>query len=389
VPRSSAELDALTADGTYPAGGSIYLQIRRKGRSRTWVLRIVQDGRHRWMGLGPRELFTLTEAKRLAHPYRQIAHKGGDPIAERRRARAKTAMITFGTAAERYAAAHKAGWSNSKHAKNFTAQLKLHAKRIWDRPVDSVGPNDVVSILEPLWTSKPTTAGKLRSRLERVLDWATHAGFREGANPAAWRGAVEHRLPPLARVQTVVPRKAVAVDEAPAIYRKLKTIDTAASQVVQLIALTATRPSEAREARTNEFDLDKALWMLPAERAKSRREFRIPLSAEAVELLRPLVEGAGRSGLLFEGRAPGRPISDVAVRALLRDVAGEDVDLHGWRSTHRTWAADNGWPSDVAEAALAHVTGSKLVQVYQRSDFLEQRAELAKAWAKYLASPGK
>ncbi|MBI4923019.1 MAG: site-specific integrase [Devosia nanyangense] len=351
------------------------------------MLRFRQGAKTRWMGLGPRDLFTLTEAKRRALPYRQLVHDKVDPIEARRRERTKQTMVTFGTAAERYAAAHKAGWSSKKHATNFTQQLKLHAKGIWDRPVGSVKANDVVAILEPLWASKPTTAGKLRSRLARVLDWAAHAGYREGPNPASWKGALEHRLPPLGRVQIVVPRRAIA--EAPAVYAKLKALDSTAAKVIRLIALTAARPSEAREARAGEFDLDAAVWTVPPERAKSRRPHRVPLAPEAVALLRPVLASVGRSGLLFAGQAPGRPISDVAVRALLRDVAGPDSDLHGWRSTARTWMADNGWPSDVAEAALAHVVGSKLVQAYQRSDFFEQRVALMKAWSDYLAGGPK
>ena len=379
--RTSAELDAITKDGTYPAGDGVYLQVRRGGTSRTWVLRFRQGGRTHWMGLGPRALFNLTEAKRRARPHRQLAHDKIDPIAARRNAVAKEGMVTFEVAVQRFVAAHSAGWTNEKHATNFTAQLKLHAAKFWTRPVDSINANDVVAVVEPLWTTKPTTASKLRSRLERVLDWAAHAGFREGPNPAAWRNGLEHRLPPLARVQTVVHRKAIPVEEAPKVYAALQRLDTAASKVIRLIALTWARPSEAREARADEFDLEASVWIVPAERAKSRRPHRVPLALEAVALLRPLV---ANGGLLFAGRAPGRPISDVAVRAALRDVAGEGVDLHGWRSTARTWAADNGWASEVAEAALAHATGSKLELVYQRSDYFEQRIELAKAWATFL-----
>lgn len=381
--RTTAELDAIRQNGTYPAGGSIYLQVRNNGKSRSWLLRVVRNGRTSWMGLGPRELFTLSEARRRALPYRQLAHDGVDPIAARRQERAKEGMLSFGECAKRFVAAHKAAWSNKKHAETFTAQLKLHAASVWETPVDQVTANDVVAILEALWTTKPTTADKLRSRLERVLDWATHAGFREGPNPAAWRNSLEHRLPPLAKVQTVVPRKAIPVDEAPKVYARLKALDSTAAKVNRLIALTAVRPSEAREAKADEFDLgaEQPVWVVPPERAKSRRPHRIPLAPEAVALLRPLL-ASGR--LVFEGQAPGRPISDVAVRAALRDVA-PGADLHGWRSTHRTWAADNGWPNDVAEAALAHATGSKLVQTYQRSDFFEQRVKLAKAWADFLA----
>lgn len=387
--RTSVELDALTDDGTYSAGDGLYLQIRRKGTSRTWVLRFRQDGRTRWMGLGPRDLFTLSEAKRRAHPHRQLVHDKCDPIEVRRVARAKGAMVTFGTSAERFAAAHSAGWSSKKHATNFTQQLKLHCTRIWDRTVESVNANDVVAIIEPLWTTKSTTASKLRSRLERVLDWATNAGYRQGPNPASWQGALEHRLPPLARVQTVIPRRAVPVAEAPAVYAKLKLLGGTAAKVIRLVALTAARPSEAREAKASEFDLDAATWTVPPERAKSRRPHRVPLAPEAVALLRPLVAALGPSGLVFEGQAPGRPISDVTVRTVLHDVAGQDLDLHGWRSTARTWMADAGWPSDVAEAALAHATGSKLEQVYQRSDFFEQRTPMMAAWATFLAGAPK
>jgi hypothetical protein len=204
---TAAEVATVTKDGMHRCDSSLYLQVRNGGANKSWLLRYRLHGRVRWMGLGPYPLFGLTEAKRRAVKHRQLLADGIDPIDTRRRERAREGMINFEQATDRYIAAHKSSWS-AGHGDAWHAQLKLHAFPIIGKlAVDHIDSNRIVRVVEPLWATRSTTAGKVRLRIERILDWSAYAGFRSGPNPAAWKGGLEHRLPPLGReLKTVTPK---------------------------------------------------------------------------------------------------------------------------------------------------------------------------------------
>lgn len=390
---TAQQVNALTKDGAWRVDRGLYLQIRDGGSKRSWLLRYRLHGRVRWMGLGSARLFTLTEARRKAIAAQQLLYDKIDPIDARRAERRQESVMTFAEATDAYVAAHKASWSSPKHATNWQAQVKRHAYWILGKlPVNRIDANHVVSVLQPIWATHPTTAGKVRGRIERVLDYARVAGHRSGENPAAWRGNLEHRLPPLSRVQTVVHRVAVPWAEAPAVYQRLEAIPRRISLLLRFIILTGVRAGEARGAEWDEFDLeaDQPVWVIPAHRAKTRKPHRVPLSPQAVAIIRAVKgDRENLTGLVFRGNIPGKPFSDVALRVLLRKHAAPDTDVHGWRSTARDWAADHGWPREVAEAMLAHTLGSKVETAYLRTDFFEQRIKLMNAWADFLTGAEK
>lgn len=384
---TAQQVSALDKDGTWRVDRGLYLQLRRDGATRSWLFRYKLDGRVRWMGLGSALDVRLREAQGLTDDARRQLRHGVDPI-EARRAAARPNSIIFSEAAKQYIAAHASGWSNAKHGWQWSRSLEQYAfPTIGKMMVSDIGPNDLVKVLQPIWATKSETAGRVRNRIERILAWAENAGYRSGPNPATWRGGLEFRLAPLSRVQTIEHHTAIPYSELPAVFARLATVETTVARCLRFIALTAVRAGEARKAMWGEFDLDAAVWTIPAERMKTRVEHRVPLSAQAVAILRSLWKpGRKPTDLVFHGARRAAAISDTAMRKLLRKHGPADADVHGLRSAFRDWAAEKtSYPSEVPEAALAHTLGSSVTRAYLRSDFFEQRQALMAEWASYLA----
>jgi integrase len=391
VPKNliSAEVAALTRDGTWRVDRGLYLQIRNDGSKRSWLFRYRRLGRTRWMGLGSALDVKLVEARGAADDARRLLRHNIDPIEHRRAERATTTM-TFEDCAKAYIEAHKASWSNEKHAYQWSQSLEQYAyPTIGKLRVDTVNANHIVKLLEPIWSTKSETAGRLRNRIERVLDWAENAGHRTGKNPARWRGGLEHRLPPLSRVQRIQHHVAVPVADAPAVYARLAAIPRTSAKALRFAFVTAVRAGEALGARWEEFDVEARVWTIPAERTKTKRVHRVPLSDESLVILHDMRgDREHPTGLVFNGQVRGKEISDATLRKLLRKVSVSDADTHGLRSTFRDWAAERtAYPREVAEAALAHIVGSDVERAYFRSDLFQQRAKLMADWSTYLTEP--
>lgn len=389
MPRdlTTSEITALTKDGLTRVSHGLYIQIR--GGSRTWLLRYRFRGRQQLMAIGPVRLITLTEAKRRAHAAQQMLHDGIDPKAVKN-AEQRAASMTFAECATACIEALAPQWSNAQHRYQWEQTISQYANPIIGQlPVDHVDANHLVKILEPIWATKTETATRLRERIERVLDWATSAGYRSGDNPARWKTSLSHRLPKPSAVQKVVHHVAVPVVEAPTVYAKLTVKELVSAKLARFIMLTVLRFGEAAKAAWAEFDLDAEVPVMtvPAERMKMRRLHRVPLSPEAVEILRSLRrKNAKPDGLVFEGQARGKWVSDTSVRKALRSVGpkGCEWDTHGLRSTFRDWAAEHGHDADAAEAALAHKLGDDVTTAYLRSDLFQRRVKLMEGWATYL-----
>jgi integrase len=260
--------------------------------------------------------------------------------------------------------------------------------RFGRKPVGNVAVDDVLRALTPIWTDKNPMAVIVRSRIELVLDYAEARGWRQGENPARWRGKLRHLLPRPGKVHRVEHRPALAWREAPALFATLREASESnmASRCLALLILTVARSSEARGCRWSDIDLNQGLWMIPAARMKSAREHRVPLSEPAVDTLIELAKV--RTGdLVFFGHARGRSVADTTINALLRRLGHHEITVHGFRSCFRDWAADTGKQGDLAEAALAHVVGNAVARAYQRSDLLEARRSLMQAWADFLTQP--
>ena len=289
------------------------------------------------------------------------------------------AVPTFGAVAGELIASRRHSWRNAIHAKQWTVTLETYCQSIWSKPIDQVDLASVLAVLTPIWQRIPTTAQRLRSRIEAVLNAAKVKGFRSGENPAQWRANLEHLLPRRPKLEQSH-HPAMHYQDMPAFMANLRKIETAPARALELLILSAVRLGELRDADWSEIDLGQRIWSIPAPRMKGGLGHRIPLSMRAVAILKQLTPAS--SGLVFPGLAPGRPISPIPLRKFL--PAG--ISLHGFRSSFRDFAGDRGFPREVAEAALAHVIGSAAERSYRRGDALERRRELMEAWAQYCAS---
>ena len=405
MPRKAKGLTAAkvrTANpGRYGDGAGLYLLVRGP-KARFWLFRYAREGKMREMGLGAASgsaAVSLADARVKARRLHDVVREGRDPLADRDATKAAEAAaarqaqvraITFRDVAETYIAAHEASWRNAKHRQQWTNTLEAYAFPILgDDPVAEVDTGAVMRVLEPIWREKAETASRLRGRIESVLDYAKARGWRDGENPARWRGHVANMLPNRTKVQPVEHHAALPWREIGAFMAGLENQDGLGAMALRFTILTAARTSEAIETRWSEIDIAAGVWTVPASRMKAAKEHRVPLSDAALTVLRtvaPMRDDA-RGGWVFPGARVGRPLSSMVFLMLLRRMERGDLTAHGFRSTFRDWAAETGQPVDVAEAALAHTLGNKVQAAYQRGDLLERRRKLMDSWAAFCARP--
>jgi integrase len=398
--RTIGKLTAMTVTratrrGYYGDGGGLYLQVSDSG-TKSWVFRFKEAGRLREMGLGPLHTIGLAEARQRAQNCRRARLDCLDPIEVRRSQRTAAKLdaakaMTFKACAERYIASHKAGWRNAKHSAQWTATLQTYVYPFFgELPVQGVDVGLVMKAVEPIWATKPETASRVRGRIESILDWATARGYRVGENPARWRGHLENLLPKRNKVRRVKHHAALPYPEIGAFLTELRGQEGVAARALELVILTAARTGEMIGARWDEINRAERLWTIPAERMKSGREHRIPLSDAALAIIDAMAEM--RSGdFVFPGGKTNRPLSNMAFLMLLRRMGRDDLTAHGFRSSFRDWAAERtGFPAEVAEMALAHVVSDKVEAAYRRGDLFQKRRQLADAWTKFCsASPAR
>jgi integrase len=400
MARAIGRLTALKVEkakkpGLYADGGGLYLRVTPEG-ARNWVLRYMLNRRPRWMGLGPLALYGLQEAREKALDARRKRHEGIDPIDARRAERARQRLdavkaITFRQCAEAYINAHRAGWRNGKHAGQWGATLASYAYPIIGAlPVQAVDAGLVHKILEPIWTAKPETAGRVRGRLESILDYAKARGYRDGENPARWRGHLDNLLPARSKVRKVKHHSALPYVELPALMARLLEQEGVAARALEFTILTAARTGESMGATWGEINWGEKLWTIAGTRMKGEREHRVPLCDRALTILREMklsdnIPNAAEQ-FVFSGGKPGRPLSNMAFLMLLRRMGRTDLTAHGFRSSFRDWAAERtNFQSEVAEMALAHVVGNKVEAAYRRGDLFDKRRRLMGAWANFLS----
>ena len=382
------------APGMYADGAGLYLRVTPEG-ARNWVLRYMLDRKPHWMGLGPLSLYGLSEARTRALDARRKRHDGIDPIearrAERTRQRLEVARaITFKQCAENYITSHRAGWRNGKHKAQWENTLKTHAAPIMSLPVQSIDTALVMKVLEPIWTTKPETATRVRQRIESILDSAKARGYRDGENPARWRGHLDKVLPARSRVREIEHLAALPYAELPAFLVSLRQREAIAARALEFLILTAARTGEVIGARWSEIDLLDKTWTVPADRMKARREHRVPLSARAIAILQEM-QGARYSdadnAYVFPGPKRGKPLSNMVFLMLLRRMELKDLTVHGFRATFKTWSSERtSFQNEIAEAALAHIIGDKVEQAYRRGDLFEKRRRLMQQWAAFSTS---
>jgi integrase len=383
---------ALSAAGRYSDGGSLYLVIDGQGdaKRRRWLYLFNWNGKRREMGLGGFPVVSLAEARQARDLAEKLVREGKDPISARDQAREEQASKpTFGEIADAFVSDKQAEWRNEKHRAQWSMTLTTYCEAIRNRPVDEIDTDAVLEVLRPIWQEKPETASRLRGRIEAVLDAARAKGHipRNEANPARWRGHLDKLL---AKRQKLTRGHHTAMDYADvsAFIGKLRERSATAALALEFVILTATRSGEMRGARWHEFDLDKKVWTVPANRMKAGREHRIPLSARPLAIVKALAE-AKTGDFVFPGSDGKRQLSIMAMDMLLRRM-DVDVTVHGFRSAFRDWAGnETDFAREIAEAALSHVIGDKAEQAYRRGDALEKRRALMDAWAAFCEPKAK
>lgn len=387
--------------GRHGDGDGLYLLVKENG-SRYWVLRIQRDGKRQDIGLGSVDLggresgivrpsdelsilqkryLTLGEARVKAGELRQFAKAGKDPLVERDRDRSR--VPTFESAALATHQVLKSGWAE-RTADAFLKSLETYAyPTIGKLRVDAIEASHIRDLLEPIWTTKPDVARKVRVRIGQVLNFSHSKGWRATEAP---RKSVSVGLPKQPEGENY---RAMPHPELPAFVQLLrKNTPTTGRRALIFMILTASRPGEARHARWEQIDLAKANWTRPAEMMKLKKAHVVTLSPAALGLLAELKALHSREpeGLIFPGKG-GKVVSDMTLTKVMRD-AGLDYDAHGFRSSFRDWAAEKmpEIPDPVAEAALAHAVPDKTVRSYKRTTFIDMRRRLLDAWGDFILS---
>jgi len=387
----------LSRPGRYGDGAGLYLRVAeypltngKQARSKNWIFRYERDGRERWMGLGPLNTLSLAEARAQARENRQLLLRNVDPIDARQAARHGARLdaaraITFRQCAEAYIKAQRSSWRNAAHAAQWPASLSRFAyPQIGHLPVAAIDTALVLKVLEPIWAEKTDTASRLRGRIETVLDWAKAREYRNGDNPARWRGHLDKLLPKVSKVRTVEHHAALPYAQAPAFAAELRARNEISARALEFTILTAARTNETLGAQWSEIDLKARLWTVPGVRMKSGKTHVVPLSDRTIEILESVQRVRG-CPFVFPGAK--QSLSHTAMLKILRGMR-PGLSVHGFRSSFRDWAGDRtNHAHDVVESALAHVVKDVTERAYRRGTALEKRARLMADWSRYLATP--
>ncbi len=364
--------------GFHADGGNLYLKVDPSG-ARRWIVRLTVQNKRRDIGLGSAAVVSLLEAREAALQHRKVARVGEDPLAAKKRS---MAVPSFETAAREVYAHNEGGWKNDKHRKQWLSSLETYAfPHIGTRRIDKVDSADILRTLDPIWLSKPETAKRVKQRIGMVLKWGIARGHRTD-NPAE---AVQQALAKQDRSKRQH-MKALAYSE---VSRALATITASkASDATKLafglLVHSACRSGEVRGAPWSEVDLERRVWIIPADRMKMKKDHRVPLSDAAAAVLEK-AKALRRDGcdLVFPS-ATGKPLSDMTLSKLMKELGIAAVP-HGFRSSFKDWASEaTNHPHQVVEMALAHTIQNKAEAAYARSDLLERRRTLMSDWSAYL-----
>ena len=392
---TALQVKQLKKRGLYGDGGGLYLQITKAG-NKSWIFRYSVEGKQKNHGLGALHTFSLAEVREAARECRKLRQQGLDPIAEKKK-RAVTAKLeaaqslTFEDCTEQYVAAHKKGWKINRHTAKWWRALELYAYPTFgDLPVGQIDANTVFAALEPIWQDKNETASRVRSRIEQILDWAKVRGYRKGENPEIWKGNLSHLLLAREKVKKVQHMKSLPYADMPTFWKDLSKRSTPASIMLRFTILTVARTGDTRFAVWDEIDFDEKIWTIPGERMKAEKEHRVPLSSEALKILKAQKKKR-INNFIFPGPLKDKAFSENAMLTVLKDMNLKGrATVHGFRSTFKVWASEQtDYSNEISEFALAHVQGNKVQEAYKRTDLLDKRVPLMEDWAAYCLSKSK
>lgn len=388
---SDRAVAAIKTDGRHAVGGAPGLHLRVSAGHRGWVLRLKVGDKRRDIGLGAYPTVGLSEARDKAREIHAGVRVGVDPVAPRKQQRMAlvaqaAAEKTFRWCTQEFLRAKASEWSNPKHRQQWENTLETYVMpHLGHLNVSVIDLPHVLACLEPIWNTKNETASRLRGRIESILDWATVRKYRNGENPARWKGHLDKVLAAPSKIQKVEHHRAIPVEDLPCFMADLRQREGIAARALEFVVLTAARSGEARGATWSEIDQQAAIWTVPAERMKAGTEHRVPLSRAAMDLLHKLPRFEDTE-LLFPG-TKGQPLSDMSMTAVMRRM-NVDAVPHGFRSTFRDWVGEKThYPRELAEQALAHTLESKVEAAYRRGDALEKRRQMMEEWAHFGARP--
>ncbi|HEV8030972.1 MAG TPA: integrase arm-type DNA-binding domain-containing protein [Stellaceae bacterium] len=393
---SAIEVSRAKGPGVLHDGSGLYLRVSASG-AKSWVFRYQLGGRRRDMGLGAFPAISLAEARERAAAHRKQRTEGLDPLAVKSAQQQAQRLTgrTFREVAENLLKSKQAGWRNATHRYQWRNTLVTYAFPVLgDLPVSAVDTASVMRVLAPIWTTKTETANRLRGRIEAVLDAAKAHGYRNGENPARWRGHLDVLLPKPSKVHRAEHHAALPYPEIAAFMAELRSRESMSARALEFTILTAVRTGEALGARWGEINLAERLWTIPAPRMKADKEHRVPLSDAVIEVLekvQPLAvtrDGKADSNApVFPSNRRALPMTrTVMLKLLNRSRAG--LTTHGFRSAFADWAAERtAYPREVVEMALAHSIENRVEAAYRRGDLFEKRRQLMDAWASYCDMP--
>ena len=388
---TATEVKKVKEPGMYPDGAGLYLQITGNA-AKSWILRYSLRGAAREMGLGSLRKVSLADARRKAAECHKLLDDHIDPIEHRSQVRAASALastqsITFKEASAQYIAVRRKGLKNAKHAAQWATTIATYAEPILGKLlVRDIDVGHVHRVLEPIWTTKAETAGRVRGRIEKILGWAKANKYRDGENPARWRDNLDQLLPKLSEVRKVTHYPALSYAELPVFIERLRQVGGAAARALEFAVLTAARTQEVILACPAEINERARLWTAAAEHMKLKREHVVPLCDRAMQLL----DGASERYLFPSPAHPDKHLSNMAMPMVLERMGYSHVTVHGFRSTFKDWCRDRTrFENYVSEAALAHASGDKIEAAYARSAVVEKRRKLMEAWAAFCGQPVK
>jgi integrase len=380
---TARQVETMKTPGDHADGNGLYMRVKPSGM-KTWLFRYQVNGHRHAMGLGSTRLKSLAQAREKSYELALKISDGIDPIQERKVLERKTS-ITFMDAAARYIKVMRPSWKNVKHAQQWQNTLDKYCTPIADLPVDKIDSYLVMQCLEPIWAVIPETASRIRGRMEKILDWSRVNGYREGENPARWSGHLDQSLPRKTKIRTVKGHASMPYTELPQFWPVLNLLQGLGARALEFTILTACRTSEVLNAKWQEIDEPSQIWTIPAERMKAGKEHRVPLSNATLSLLNAL-KNQQRGDLIFPSQKRNHSLSNMTMLKVLQRLE-HAYTPHGFRSTFRTWISEKtNHVHEVAEAALAHTIGDKVVAAYQRGDLFEKRRQLMLDWANFVNS---
>ena len=393
VLNSAKSVEAIKEVGYHNCAQGLYLQVSKQG-TKSWLYRYTSPltKTRREMGLGSFNFVSLAQARQYAMDSKRLVINGKDPIEERKKEQNKaqlkqTRNLTFKEISEACIAAKAPEWKSAKHSQQWNNSLEAHAfPIIGELPISDISTDLILRVLEPIWITKAETASRIRQRIETIWDYGKARNYVSGENPARLRGHLDKILSKTAKVKRVRHFPALPYEDMGIFLQELRQRKGYSALALEFLILTAARTGEIIGAKWAEIDLEKKVWIVPADRMKMGKEHRVPLCSRAIEILTNITSNRNPEEHVFSGWKQNTGLSNNALLALLKKMGRSDITAHGFRSTFRDWAAEEAYTfaNETIELALAHAIKNKAEAAYRRGDQLERRRELMTAWSEYI-----